>query len=403
MGSIFKKVKKIVKKVTSPISKVFKKVGKGIADAGKKVWGGIKRIGGEALKAYGKISQKLGPIGMIGVSMAMPYLLGAFGATGGGLWTSFGKMMGGTTSTGIKFGLQGSTNPFFKAMGYLGKGVYNSGNFVGGTYRGITQTIGKAFGSLAEGNFSEGFANFWKGTSEVISGKSGMGTGKFLNTGGVGLGNVNIYNSVMDDITSESMKPLLAKLNPDALKYHRTVVNTMGLDDRQAMGYITRNGVNLGPDNKYFLDKSLSSDWKFSAPMSEYSTGAATNYTYTGANLNKTAEALSAQMEETLGAGYKWKPKRKGDIFKTEASLMSKSLTGSEILKAAKDHLFNDNQDEELQFAYGANGYNKVMTNSNYLASQANKSEGGLFLTDAQRKAQEELQLNISGSGSTYS
>ena len=61
--------------------------------------------------------------------------------------------------------------------------------------------------------------------------------------------------------------------------------------------------------------------------------------------------------------------------------------------------MFNDNQDDELQYAYaGSNGYNKVMTNSNYLASQASKSEGGLFLTEAQRKAQEELQLNISGS-----
>lgn len=394
MGSIFKKVKKLVKKVTSPISKVFKKVGKGIADAGKKVWGGIKRIGGEALKAYGKVSQKLGPIGMIGVSMAMPYLLGAFGATGGGLWTSFGKMA---------FKGQQSMNPFFKAMGHLGKGVYNSGNFVGGTYRGITQTIGKAFGSLAEGNVSEGFANFWKGTSEVISGKSGMGTGKFLNTGGVGLGNVNVYNAYMDDITSQYMKPMLDKLNPDALKYHRTVVNTMGLDDRQAMGYITKNGVNLGPDNKYFLDKSLSSDWKFSAPPSMSGTSAQSAYTYTGSNLNKTAEALSAQMDNTLGEGYKWKPKRKGDVFQTQDSLMNKTLTGSEILNAAKDHLFNDNQDEELQYAYGSGGYNKVMTNSNYLASQANKSEGGLFLTEAQRKAQEELQLNISGSGSTYS
>ena len=195
------------------------------------------------------------------------------------------------------------------------------------------------------------------------------------------------------------MKPMLEKLSPDALKYHRTVVNTMGLDDRQAMGYITKNGVNLGPDNKYFLDKSISSDWKFSAPMSEYSTGAATNYTYTGSNLDKTAKAFSAQMDNTLGEGYKWKPKRKGDIFQTQDSLMNKTITGSEILKAAKDHLFNDNQDDELQYAYaGSNGYNKVMTNSNYLASQASKSEGGLFLTEAQRKAQEELQLNISGS-----
>ena len=394
MGSIFKKIKKIAKKIASPVTKLFKRVGKGIAKVGKDIWGGIKRIGGEALKAYSKISQKLGPIGMIAVSMAMPYLLAGFGATGGGLWTSFGKM---------SFKGMSSTNPFFKAMGHVGKGVYNSGNFVGGTYRGISQTISKSFGSFAEGNVSKGFSNFWKGTSDVISGKAGMGTGKFLNTGGVGLGNVNIYNSVMDDITSEAMKPLLnaTRMNADAMKYHRTVVNTMGLDDRQAMQYITRNGVSVGPDNKYFLDRSLSTDWKFSAPPSQsIGTGAkaAHNYSYTGANLSKTSKALAAQMDETLGEGYKWKPERKGDVFKTQDSLMSKSLSGEEILNAAKDHLFSNNQDDELQYAMGDGGYKKVMTNSNYLATLGKKSEGGMFLTDAQRKAQELLDINIGAS-----
>ena len=389
MGSIFKKIKKTVSKIRNPLGKLFKKVGKGIAKLGGKVWKGVKDLGVKAFQAYGKISQKLGPIGMIGVSMAMPYLLGAFGATGGGLWTNFGKMA---------FKGQQSMNPFFKAMGHVGKGVYNSGNFAGGTYRGITQTIGKAFGSFAEGNVSEGFANFWKGTSDVISGKSGMGTGKFLNTGGVGLGNVNAYNSFMDDITSESMKPLLNKLSPNAMKYHRTVVNSMGLDDRQAMQYITKNGVSINNKNQYFLDKSLSSDWKFSASPAQSGIKAGHNYNYTGSNLTKTGKALSEQMENTLGEGYKWKPKRKGDVFQTQDSLMKKTVTGSEILKAAKDNLFGgDNQDDELQYA-GAGAYNKVMTNSNYLASQANKSEGGLFLTEAQRKAQEELELNISGS-----
>ena len=394
MGSIFKKIKKIAKKIASPVTKLFKKVGKGIAKVGKDVWSGIKRIGGEALKAYSKISQKLGPIGMIGVSMAMPWLLGAFGATGGGLWTGFGKMA---------FKGMGSTNPFFKAMGHVGKGIFNSGNFVGGTYRGISQTIGKAFGSFAEGNVSEGFANFWKGTSDVISGKAGMGTGKFLNTGGVGLGNVNIYNSVMDDITSESMKPLLnsTRMHPDAMKYHRTVVNTMGLDDRQAMQYITRNGVGVGPDNKYFLDRSLSTDWKFSAPPSQSigaGSKAAHNYSFTGANLSKTSKALAAQMEETLGEGYKWKPERKGDVFQTQESLMAKNLSGEEVLNAAKDHLFSSNQDDELMYALGDGGYRKVMTNSNYLATLGKKSAGGYSLTDEQRKAQELLNINIAGS-----
>ena len=387
MGSIFKKVKKIVSKVTSPVTKLFKKVGKGIVKVGKDIWGGIKKIGGKALKAYSMISQKLGPIGMIGMSMAMPYLMGAFGATGGGLWTGFGKLS-------VK-GMQ-SVNPFFKAMGYAGKGIYNAGSFVGGTTRGISQTVSKVFGSFAEGNVKQGFANFFNGASDVISGKAGMGTGKFLSTGGVGLGNVNVYNSMMNDITSESMKPLLTKLSPDAMKYHRTVVNTMGLDDNQAMQYITRNGVNLGKNNQYLLDKSLSTDWKFTAPPSQSGITAGYNYNYTGANLNKTAKAFSSQLDETLGEGYKWKPKKKGDIFQTQSSLMSKSLSGTDILNAAKTHLFGgDNQEDELAYQIGGKGYDVASINSNYLATLAQKSEGGLFLTEEQRKAQELLNLNI--------
>ena len=190
-------------------------------------------------------------------------------------------------------------------------------------------------------------------------------------------------------------------MNADAMKYHRTVDNTMGLDDRQAMQYITRNGVSVGPDNKYFLDRSLSTDWKFSAPPSQsIGTGAkaAHNYSYTGANLSKTSKALAAQMDETLGEGYKWKPERKGDVFQTQESLMAKSISGEEVLNAAKDHLFSNNQDDELQYAMGDGGYKKVMTNSNYLATLGQKSEGGYSLTDEQKKAQELLNINIAGS-----
>ena len=37
-----------------------------------------------------KLSSKLGPIGMIGLSMAMPYLMPGFTGAAGGLWTNFG-------------------------------------------------------------------------------------------------------------------------------------------------------------------------------------------------------------------------------------------------------------------------------------------------------------------------
>ena len=94
MGSIvrkvFKPVKKVFNKVTKGVSKAAKKIGKGIAKIGKGVWNGVKKIGGKAFELYGKISNKLGPIGMIGLSMAMPYLMPGFTGAAGGLWTNFG-------------------------------------------------------------------------------------------------------------------------------------------------------------------------------------------------------------------------------------------------------------------------------------------------------------------------
>ena len=74
---------------------------------------------------------------------------------------------------------------------------------------------------------------------------------------------------------------------------------------------------------------------------------------------------------------------------------MSKSLSGTDILNAAKTHLFGDNQDDELAYQIGGKGYDVTSVNSKYLASQAQKSEGGMFLTEEQRKAQELLNLNI--------
>ena len=149
MGKIFKKIKRTVKKVTRPLGRIFKKVGGGIAKAGKYLYEGVAKVGGKIMSGYAKISDKLGPIGMIGMSIAMPYLLGAFSGAGGGLWTNFGTKMGGVVGKGgtvLQKGLMHSENPFLKVIGHAGKSIYNASNFVGGTTRGITQTITKTFG-----------------------------------------------------------------------------------------------------------------------------------------------------------------------------------------------------------------------------------------------------------------
>ncbi len=112
---------------------------------GKKVWGGIKKIGKKIGKAFKKVFKgvskflgKLGPIGTIGMMIAMPYL-------GSYLWSSFGTWAG---------GLQGT-------MGSVMKGIYKVGNSVMGAYKSVTDAV---FGTLKKipvvGDALEGFDRF---------------------------------------------------------------------------------------------------------------------------------------------------------------------------------------------------------------------------------------------------
>lgn len=112
---------------------------------GKKIWGGIKKIGKKIGKAFksvfkgvGKFLGKLGPIGTIGMMIAMPYI-------GSYLWSSFGTWAG---------GLQGT-------MGNVMKGIYNVGNSVMGAYKSVTDAV---FGTLKQipvvGDTLEGFDRF---------------------------------------------------------------------------------------------------------------------------------------------------------------------------------------------------------------------------------------------------
>ena len=408
MGSIFKKVKKIVSKVTSPVTKLFKKVGKGIVKVGKDIWGGIKKIGGKAMKAYGMISQKLGPIGMIGMSMAMPYLLGAFGTSAGGLWSGFGKFMGGTNPlTGAKFGLQASQNPFFKVFGHVGKGVYNAGNFVGGTTRGISQTISKSFGSFAKGDVSQGFANLWRGTGEVLTGKSGMGTMNYARlgwegamphkqvlgtqfktlynpkyvtqTGGVRLGNYNIANQFNYDVVKQSLintkDSAYNQLSNSAKQYHRTVVNQTGVDWNTGLDYINKNGVTDG-----VLDMSMSKDF---ADIGAGKIG------WTGDNLTKTEKAWNLQ----AGGGYKWQPKEKGDIFQTRESLLKKSSSLTEKMLSSAHKVFTDDNDETLAYQYGKGNQHKANNaNAAWLASNVGYSVHGGALTEEMKQYYQALE-----------
>ena len=407
---IFRTVKKAIKK---PITKIFKGVGKGIAKVAKSTFKGIKQLGGKAFQAYGKISKKLGPIGMIGVSMAMPYLLGAFGATGGGLWTGFGKMMTGTKLTGaggqvIKTGLMNSTNPFLKVLGYAGKGAYNAGNFIGGTYKGITQTIGQTFKSFGSGNIAEGFKNLYQGTTEVLSGKAGMGTAQLkpfsvgsqfqvptynpktlVETGGVSLGNANIANSFYKDSVAQAMKlnPLFQSMEGDTLKYFNSTKKYFpGLDDRSAFEYIQNNGA-FNDGGVLRLDYSASGDFTALGPPNEF--------TFTGDNISKTIDTY--KINTNLGAVNKIAD---GDAFEmpgTESGgILSKKNVTKAALETAKNWLASDNNTQQSLLTGGSNTLGVV--SGAYDGTNVTKAAGGSLLTEELQQGIEGTTFNIAGS-----
>ena len=393
---IFRTVKKAIKK---PITKIFKGVGKGIAKVAKSTFKGIKQLGGKAFQAYGKISKKLGPIGMIGVSMAMPYLLGAFGATGGGLWTGFGKI----AEAGSL-----STNPFLKVLGHVGKGTYNAGNFIGGTYKGITQTIGQTFKGFASGDMSQGFKNLYQGTTEVLSGKAGMGTAQLkpfsvgsqfqvptynpktlVETGGVSLGNANIANSFYKDSVAQAMKlnPLFQSMEGDTLKYFNSTKKYFpGLDDRSAFEYIQNNGA-FNDGGTLRLDYSASGDFTALGPPNEF--------TFTGDNISKTIDTYN--INTNLGAVNKIAD---GDAFEmpgTESGgILSKKNVTKAALETAKNWLASDNNTQQSLLTGGSNTLGVV--SGAYDGTNVTKAVGGEFLTEAQRAAMEGATFNIAGS-----
>ena len=165
MGKVFKAVKKTVKKVTKPFSKIVKR-------AARKV----KKIGKAVMKGVSKVSAKLGPVGMIALSIAMPYALGGLSSLVG--------TAGGTT------GLMNSSNLFLKSIGTIGNSIrtgYQAFNtFASTAKQGISNTISKAFSKLAP-----------KGTGNIFS--------------KISQGAKNLYNADKNKLKSVMPKPFTAK------------------------------------------------------------------------------------------------------------------------------------------------------------------------------------------------
>ena len=406
ISRVFKGATKAVKKVTKGVTKAAKKIGKGIAKIGKNVWNGVKKLGGKAFEAYGKISGKLGPIGMIGLSMAMPYLMPGFSGAAGGLWTNFGAK----TATWANH----ATNPFLRTMGQIGGNIYKGTNFIKGTAQGISQTIGKTFeGFASKGTFSEkiasGFGNLYQGTAEVLTGQAGKGTmlrtnfstallpgespimqsvrgastqfasfnpNTLVQTGGIELGNMNIANKFAFEASNNAMKTagVFKDFSPDAEKYLNTL-RKVGVDDRTAYEYLTKNGVGLDGQ----LDKALSADF--------IETGGVGAFDFTGDNLKTSFKAADYNYNMKFT-----KPKIDGDVFAQPDSLLKPtggSGKSNSFAKSALNSALTTDQGEgvdgyKLASAIQSQDPNSMISGTGGTTGAYTKT--GLLLNEAQKK-----------------
>ena len=410
MGSIvrkvFKPVKKVVSKVTKGVSKAAKKIGKGIAKIGKGVWNGVKEIGGKAFELYGKISNKLGPIGMIGLSMAMPYLMPGFTGAAGGLWTNFGAKAA-TWSTH-------ATNPFLRTIGQIGGNIYKGTNFIKGTAQGISQTIGKTFSGFAsegtlKSKISTGFSNLYKGTTEVLTGQAGKGTmlrtnfstallpgespimqsvrgastqfasfnpNTLVQTGGIELGNMNVANKFAFEASNKAMEAanVFGKFSEESTKYLNTL-RKVGVDDRTAYEYLTKNGVGLDGQ----LDKALSADF--------IETGGVGAFDFTGDNLKTSFKAADYNYNMKFT-----KPKIDGDVFAQPDSLLKPtggSGKSNSFAKSALNSALTTDQGEgvdgyKLASAIQSQDPNSMISGTGGTTGAYTKT--GLLLNEAQKK-----------------
>jgi len=148
MGGVVKKAKKIVKKVTKPITKIVKKTVKK-----------VKKIGKAVMKGVSKISNKLGPVGMIALSIAMPYALAGLSSM--------------TTAA------MSSSNVFLRAVGTVGNQIrlgyqaFNTGMSI--AKKSITDVIGKTFQKFAPkggtnifSRISDGAKRLYNATKEKL-------------------------------------------------------------------------------------------------------------------------------------------------------------------------------------------------------------------------------------------
>jgi hypothetical protein len=249
MGSVFKAVKKVAKRITRPVSKITKGIAKGIARVGKSV-----------MKGVAKINKKLGPLGMIAMSIAMPYALG-------GLSNIIGH---GGMAAGQSSGLLGSQNLFLRSIGQVGNairtGYQATTGAISNTMSTITKSISKGFQNFA-GKFkgqnnifsriSEGAKNLFKQSKTTVNNwKSKFKFGKTPTDGSVDVfgmrGNVHGEGQIWSSVSNEQAASMLKSGTVDgSMLRGQSIGKTLSGVDR-----IVADNINSAWENKNLMNMS---------------------------------------------------------------------------------------------------------------------------------------------------
>ena len=252
MGSVFKAVKKVAKRITRPVSKITKGIAKGIARVGKSV-----------MKGVAKINKKLGPLGMIAMSIAMPYALG-------GLSNIIGH---GGMAAGQSSGLLGSQNLFLRSIGQVGNairtGYQATTGAISNTMSTITKSISKGFQNFA-GKFkgqnnifsriSEGAKNLFKQSKTTVNNwKSKFKFGKTPTDGSVDVfgmrGNVHGEGQIWSSVSNEQAAGMIKSAAKQGLEAPILRGQSIG-KTLSGVDKIVADNINSAWENKNLMNMS---------------------------------------------------------------------------------------------------------------------------------------------------
>jgi len=429
-------IKRTIKKVTKPVSKVFKGVAKGIAKVGKSVMRGVSRI-----------SKKLGPLGMIAMSVAMPYALsGLSSLVGQGAIGAFGPQ--------VPSGLMGSKFTFLRAVGQVGNQIRTGyriasgalgnaktfvGNKIGSIGNSITNTIRKTFTKFSnpsgKGNWftkiSEGAKNLFNSAKSVVTGQQKTGT---VQISGESFGGLKKDAFTLSSADAQKLYPSLSKegvvfsnqttgfATSNADKFitetiNKASENTVKLLDKNALRHYNNVKDGMMTNGSYTNNQAV---------LDEVFNSAGTQRNF-ATDFSKTPDSISFDFSKSKD--YVLDPAGRGknlgeytftggETFDTPVGKVNKytdkimKKTKSALYKTAKDYLFKPNQPYEefdpatfvpTSGATSNDGYLPALSSTNVKGSSGSDDYAKVFGTEAWQKLKNyHKQMNYQGSMDYY-